>query len=450
MQTGRQQPGAEDEKAEQAAEQNTLLQPKPTIPSRQYASFLEDFVDPVLPPGTRVSKWLESVGSDRGNRCRSDSHLQHSRDNPISRKLTKSAPATNHTLDTDGFAAPLTPVPAGPGPYQTPYPESVAPLDISNTTPSSGRSRSLVEDLIYRDANLAENHIYMRSLGEQFPDHITGLLDDVRKDRNSPGPSLDQVSQDAALNELWMGAGDSDVEQYFRTNVFPYPTPSDGLKRCDRQPMARHTVPNIGAKLKISNPVPDMLYGYPRNGAFTRPQQAQFNSMGNIMVANSQNLIYPFFAIEFKGDGPSGGGTMWVATNQCLGASVSCVNTAERLNHQLRNCGSDVIEPVDSAAFSIAMSGTEARLYVSWKHNELEYYMASIENFLLQKPADYIEFRKYVRNIIDWGKDKRLTDIRNSLDILLEESRKRTSEAAKSRRPPSDGSATSNGKKHRS
>ena len=74
--------------------------------------------------------------------------------------------------------------------------------------------------------------------------------------------------------------------------------------------MVRHIVPSTGSKLRVSNPVPDMLCGYSRHGTFSRAQQAQSNSMGNTIVANSQNLIYPFFVIEFKGDGPSGGGTM--------------------------------------------------------------------------------------------------------------------------------------------
>lgn len=74
--------------------------------------------------------------------------------------------------------------------------------------------------------------------------------------------------------------------------------------------------------------------------------------------------------------------------------------------------------------------------------------MANVKSFLLQEPEHYIEFRKYVRNIIDWGKDKRLKEIRDSLDSLLEESRMGVSEAAKSRQPPSDGSETSS-KKHK-
>ncbi|KAK0703059.1 hypothetical protein B0T26DRAFT_729711 [Lasiosphaeria miniovina] len=134
--------------------------------------------------------------------------------------------------------------------------------------------------------------------------------------------------------------------------------------------------------------------------------------------------------------------------NQCLGSSTSCANIAERLNRQLRDCKSDEIRPINSATFSVAMNGTKARLYISWKHNDIDYYMRRVKSFLPQDPGHYIEFGKYVRNIIDWGKDKRLNEIRASLDKLLEEGRKRTSEAAKSRQPPSGSSATSS-KKHK-
>ena len=194
---------------------------------------------------------------------------------------------------------------------------------------------------------------------------LGSLANGVRRDCDSPGPSLHQVWQDAELNELWMGAGGPKVEDYFTDKIFPKAGPGDILDRADRKPMARHTVPHTGSKLKVSDPVPDVLYGYTRHGAFTKVHQAQFNSMENPMVANSQNLIHPFLVIEFKGDGPSGGGTMRVATNQCLGCSTSCVNIAERLDHHQRKSKSDKVRPINSAAFSIAMSGSEARLYIS-------------------------------------------------------------------------------------
>jgi hypothetical protein len=247
-----------------------------------------------------------------------------------------------------------------------------------------------------------------------------------------------------------MGAEEPRVEEYFRTNVFPYPKSTETLDRVDRHPMAKHTVPTTGSTLKVSTPVPDMLYGYSRHAAFPQ-QQSQLISMGSEAdgAANNRGLMYPFLVIEFKGDGPTGVGSLWVATNQCLGASASCVNIAERLNRQLRQCRDAKVQPIDSASFSVALNGTEARLYISWKHGELDYYTRKVKSFLLQEPEHYIEFRKYVRNIIDWGRDRRLEEIRESLDSLLEESRKRASEAAKSRPPPSDSSSASRGKRHR-
>ncbi|KAL8380637.1 hypothetical protein RB595_005081 [Gaeumannomyces hyphopodioides] len=274
----------------------------------------------------------------------------------------------------------------------------------------------------------------MRHRYEPFPEHIANVVDYARKKRGSPGPSPDDVYRDMALDELEMGGLDEpEVKDYFRDRMFPKPLPGEDLRRSDRQPMSRHAVPNAGPQFKIGNPIPDMLYGYSRQHAFPN-QQTQLISMGSGMngTTNTQQLMYPFFVIEFKGNG----GNLWVATNQCLGGSASCINVAERLNRQLRESKGSKIKPIDSTAFSTAMNGTEARLYVSWKHNDLDYYMQKVDSFLLQRPQDYIEFRKHVKNIIDWGKDKRLKEIRESLDTLLEESRKRASEAAKSRPPP--------------
>lgn len=406
--------------------ETNLQQP---APKRPRASFLEDHVGPT----DTISEWLESVGSDREKRCRSDSYLHASSDDPISRNLTRSAPQMAYSRDADGYAVPPTPGPS----YG-----SVAPSDAG----SSRSSRALVEDPYYRDQNLAFNHVYMRDPYDQFPEHVSSLVDHVRRNRDSPGPTFDHIRQDANLAALeTRGLDQPKVEKYFQSTVFYDPEEGDSLERSDRQPMSRHAVPNAGPRFKVSNPIPDMLYGYSRHHAFP-DQQTQLISMGNEMngTANNQSLMYPFFVIEFKGNG----GDLWVATNQCLGGSASCVNIAERLNDQLRKCKSSKVKPVDSTAFSIAMNGTEARLYVSWKHSDLDYYMQKVKSFLLQDPEHYIEFRKHVKNIIDWGKDKRLKEIRESLDTLLEESRKRTSEAAKSRPPPTKDS-TSKSKKHK-
>ncbi len=398
--------------------QTVQQQPKPLPLKRPHALLLEDIVNPLpLSPAPKryrpesvdsfVTQWVES---DRERYCRSDTLLGHSDGNLIPRRLTKSASNMEYKRDADGFALPKTPV-------------SVAPSDISDTSTSSSR-RNLVEDPYYRQTNLAINNIYLCSYYEEYPEDIARLVDHIRKDRDSPGLLLDQLKINTRLERLEMGTAEPAVENYFKANIFPDPESLDSLYRIDKHPMAKHAIPDVGSKLKVSTPWPDMLYGYNRLGAFTHKQRTQLISIGNKMVANTQDLILPFFVIEFKADGPGGSGSMWVATNQCLGGSASCVNIAERLNRQLGQCKNKVAQPIDSAAFSIAMNGTEARLYISWKHNELDYYMRRVKSFSLQEPEQYVAFRKYVRNIIDWGKDERLNKIRDSLNSLLEENRK--------------------------
>ena len=137
-------------------------------------------------------------------------------------------------------------------------------------------------------------------------------------------------------------------------------------------------------------------FGY-TDKAFAQ-QQMQLISMGMDVVANDQGLIYPFFVIEFNGDS-----ALWVATNQCLGASASCVNIAERLNDRLKQSNSEIIWSIENAAFSVAINGTEARLYIPWKHDELDYHTRKVDSFLLQNPKDYLEFRKYVLTSLTGG-----------------------------------------------
>lgn len=93
------------------------------------------------------------------------------------------------------------------------------------------------------------------------------------------------------------------VEKYFKVNIFPDPTARGNLMRSDKVPMASKLVPNSHPSLKSSTPVPDVLYGYNREDAFSSSQQLQLQSMGDDMYVNSESLAYPFFVVEFKADG---------------------------------------------------------------------------------------------------------------------------------------------------
>lgn len=319
----------------------------------------------------------------------------------------------------------------------------VPPILAQLVSPASISSRSsemrLVEDPFYRNRNLAANNIYFRYRSQQYPEHISSLVDCISKGRDSPDLSPDQVMQDR-------GTGELSVEGYFKDKIFPCST--GALLRTDRLPMIKSTVPEVGSDLKISGPVPDMLYGYDAYEAFPQ-QKVQLISMRTEIIANNDSLHYPFLIVEFKADGPSGCGSLWVAANQCAGGSVSCVNIAERLNGRLKQCKSNTLQLINSAAFSIAMNGTEARLYISWKDNDLNYYIATVSTFCFQDPENYLRFHRYVQNIIDWGKDKRLQGICDSLNHLLEDGRLKTPEAVKSRPPISDDSGSDSGDKRK-
>ncbi len=272
--------------------------------------------------------------------------------------------------------------------------------------------RSLVEEPRYRAWNLTSNGVHVRSPDEELPRSIDDLVQYVGRNRGSDAsePSLDQLKRDKGLHELENGVVETVVENYFKDTLFPSPEPSTDLGRASKQPMLRHTVPDSGSQHKVKTPIPDLLFGY-TVAAFGQQQQDQLMSMGTAAMANNANMVYPFLVVEFKGDGP-----LWAATNQCAGGSASCVKIAEQLNGQLSQY--EGVPPVESAAFSIAMNGTEARLYITWKHNDTDYYMRKICSFLLQQPHQHLEFRKHVKNIIDWGRGARLEGIREALDSL--------------------------------
>jgi hypothetical protein len=334
--------------------------------------------------------------------------------------------------NVDGIVLPPTPassfslsyqVDEENGAWATPT-KLVKPADFTETTPCRKRKR-LVELPTYRSTNLDENKIHLWPLDEPLPEHIADLVKYMGRDRDSPGSSQHQKNWEPVLNNLWMGTGEDKVEDFAKEKIFPDCKSPDSLHRMSRQPMAKRAVPNPSKKYRVSIPYPDLCYGYHLR-AFPQ-HKAQLNDMGDEMLAGSQHhsVLYPFLVAELKGDG----GKFAVATNQCIGGAATCVNVAETLNGRLKDLK---LPTINSAAFSIAMNGSEVRLHVSWKDEAKDCcYLAKVDDFLLSKERGTI--CKYVRNILDWGRDKRLNEIRTSLDRLAE-SNKRDSRPARSRR----------------
>jgi hypothetical protein len=104
---------------------------------------------------------------------------------------------------------------------------------------------------------------------------------------------------------------------------------------------------------------------------------------------------------------------------------------------------------VDNLTYCVAMDNRLAQLYVSWKPERLDYYMREVGTYRLSYEEDFKEFRRHVRNILDWGKDKRLSQIKEALDVILEENRKEAARAAKAR-PSSNSGSDGSSKRRRS
>jgi hypothetical protein len=88
-----------------------------------------------------------------------------------------------------------------------------------------------------------------------------------------------------------------------------------------------------------------------------------------------------------------------------------CIFVSILLNVLITDYDRISLSRLDSAAFSVTMSGTEARLYISWKHSKVNYYMQRTDGFYVQDPEQYLKFCKRVQNVLDWGKDIRLKAI---------------------------------------
>ncbi|KAJ2896870.1 uncharacterized protein MKZ38_005122 [Zalerion maritima] len=457
--TDTQQPGVGDEGAKQA----TLQQREPKRPKQSYASFLKDFVDPVHPNypdsvHTFVSEWLESIGSDREARCRSDSHLCSSDSNPVWRQVARSAPDMVNTRDADGYVVPPTPGSTGSGSGSGSRRPSTDNRSLLSYASRASSSSSGVRHRMYRQNNLALNDIYIRPSAAPLPDPVSSHIETVRAKRDSPGLSSDDLNQVVGqLDALAEGCDEDDVAAFLNDIIFPNPKthpaygPATGLSSSSNALMSQHLVPaNPASPYKVTQPKPDKLYGYSGNpnAVFTQPQTLAQTTLHpripHYSAATLQGLRFPFFATEFKAAGGTRG-DLWVATNQCAGASSACLNAIDQLNTSLREYRK--VQRVDNLSYCIAVDNNTAQLYVSWKEDDLSYCLQRVDAFLLSRSEDFKSFRKQVRNILDWGKDTRLKQVRDALDIILEENRKTAAEGAKTRQPPSAGSATSSGKK---
>ncbi|KAK2126800.1 hypothetical protein NOF04DRAFT_1346568 [Fusarium oxysporum II5] len=399
---------------------HVMFQPAPIrsiLPSAALLGYIKE-TQPRPSYLEQVNNWLEDTyPSDLRKTSRSDCFILDKDFEPRLLERSHSAPAImsgrkNLTGQAVTFELAFSPKsslkPSSPGFTSKEGGPSIDPTPTIYPTATGTPNRSngpLVESALYRDCNLALNNILLLDSRTELPPHISTLVESLKKGRSSPEP-MPQDNDD--LYDMEAGASEAKVEDFVRNNFIPPRSGIDKIKRSDRVFVGRAIIPITSPYARISIPVPDLLYGY-RLSAFEQDQRMQIATCGNFAFANSEGLIFPFFAVEFKGDGPSSK------------ASTACIHISEKLRDRLEKCTDiEPSKPLDSTSFSVAMNGTEARLHVSWKDGDF-IYTQKIKTFILQRPEEFLEFRRFVRNIIDWGRDERLECIKSGLDVLIEE-----------------------------
>ncbi|KAF4595442.1 hypothetical protein GQ602_001055 [Ophiocordyceps camponoti-floridani] len=431
---------------------------KAITPVRTYKSnhlsLLKDPIEPTNRPESLQSfvfEWLESVGSDRQKRRRlSASHIHRPNDDPVVRN-PKSDPGmayrltsgTEYRRDADGIPVPLAPSSVTSRSYQ-----------YQNRTSATS---STVRRPVYRQHNLQLNNVSFNVPSAPLRNHVSSHVGSLLASRNSVPLSTTELNDTMRhLQNLTEGCDEQEVSKFLDYSVFAYSKThrtqetSPGLERAVDAPISRHLVPaNRESPYRISQPKPDMLYGYSGNAgqAFTQPQllaQTKIHDNPDYAVATSRGLRFPFLAIEIKSS--CSGGSLWVAANQCAGASAACLNAVNQLNIALEACQS--AHRVDDVSYAIAVDEKMAEIYISWIEDGAQYRLQEVDSFLLSRPREFQDFRCRVRYILDWGRDTRLRQIRDALDIILEENRKAASAAAKNRRR--SGSPEVSGKRRKS
>lgn len=290
---------------------------------------------------------------------------------------------------------------------------------------SKGRPDRLVTLPTYRKENLEENSIFLVTENDKaYPAEVANLVAVVGTRPKEQTLSIEDVQKIGELNNLWEYSAESRVSSFFRDTVLSNKTTErpDPLLRDEKEKIKASQVPNNpSSRHNVSIPTPDMLYGYSDEIAFSSEEWQSQSSLFSTCtkaeaVANKAQLLFPFLVVEAKGDG-----ALRIAVNQCLGGASACVRIANRLNERLRRVSGGQAELIDSTAFSVALNGIVAILYVTWfSAEEKQYYMRQVRCFRLSPchPGDFVEFHYYIHNILDWGRNARLAQIKAGLRRL--------------------------------
>ncbi|KAK0703312.1 hypothetical protein B0T26DRAFT_658173 [Lasiosphaeria miniovina] len=218
------------------------------------------------------------------------------------------------------------------------------------------------------------------------------------------------------LEKLGERCKERDVCKFFEARIFPADDRTGSLSLSGDANMACHLVPN--EETGVTQPRPDLLYGYHAIPTFTLPQRTTLRRLHKEIQYYADaftDLLFPFLVLEFKADAGTNR-SLWTAANQCAGGLAACIQVINQLNARLWEAGADVHIP--NRCYSLAINNTVAQLYVAWRDENQVFYIQRVASFLLSDNSDFIRLHQWVAAILYWGYGVRLGDIRLALDDL--------------------------------
>lgn len=234
--------------------------------------------------------------------------------------------------------------------------------------------------------------------------------------------SIIQLAEDAEA-ELTQG--------FMSLAILPFREADQTLKRVQQMPFTNAILPRAiipygypGDFQSICEPKPGVAYGY-KLGAFSPAQNLTQNSTHNGADLSrfsrlAKDLYWPFFVVEFKA--PAMGGNIYAAENQCAGGGSASLLACQTLHSIASKANNNSADPTDAVAYSAAIDGATARLFVHWYDaGSDKYRLERFHHYDLNRPEDIQKLHLHTKNIVGWGVGSRLEKIKAALDVIFEE-----------------------------
>jgi len=187
------------------------------------------------------------------------------------------------------------------------------------------------------------------------------------------------------------------------------------------QDSARNSVPFPASETDppsvfgVKNPRPNITFGF-EPSTFDNAQQ---RALLTLEPEPSGGIISPFFTIQWKGFQ----GSMQLAKDQARQDGADMVHSRRKV---IERAGvSPKTDELDAAsmAFTCVINAEAAHLHIHWAEDvegKTDWLMAVVKRYHLEEESDFVDLRRALYNILDWGLSERLALVKQQVDLYRE------------------------------